>query len=103
VCCLNTRVRPDKGRDRYKYTLTNFIDSVDIHFLEQILKLEVHLFEDGWSSGYYILPPIQGIRRSRFTFFCLTKNFFKYIKIVCMKLALLENVFQYESNDTNYI
>jgi hypothetical protein len=32
----------------------------------------------------------------------LTKNYFKYIKIVSIKLASLESAFQYESNDTIY-
>jgi hypothetical protein len=36
-------------------------------------------------------------------YFIITKNYSKYIKIVGMKLTLLESGFQYESDDTNFV
>jgi hypothetical protein len=39
---------------------------------------------------------------SFYVFFYLTKNYFKYIKIICMKLTLFKSAFQYESNGANY-
>jgi hypothetical protein len=52
-----------------------------------------------------VLPsflPFQWISRLRISYF-FTKNYSKYIKIVDTKLAPLESIFHYESNDTNYV
>jgi hypothetical protein len=49
-----------------------------------------------------LLPPSQGIRRPCFACF-FTKIYSKYIKNVGIKLASLKSIFQYKSNDTNFI
>jgi hypothetical protein len=48
-------------------------------------------------------PKLLNKTSSFYVFFCLTKNYFKYIKIVCMKLTSLESALQHESNGANYI
>jgi hypothetical protein len=48
------------------------------------------------TDEYYrtvVLPPIQGTRHFYFTCFYFTKKYFKYMKIIRIKLTSLENVF----------
>jgi hypothetical protein len=51
----------------------------------------------------FILPLFQWIRRPFVCVFSLIKNYFKYVKIIGIKLTSLESIFLYESDNTNYV